>query len=329
MSAEYGALVEASAQGRATLLDQYGAANEAEPPSSRSRGLAVAYSGGSLGALATPLLVTPLAACWGWRGAFWATGAVGGVWLLAWLLQGRRPDLSAPPGPQPGDQPGSGLRWTDPRLGGFLCVYAAGALPLAFVLYAAPLFLGQRLGMSQTELGHLLWIPPLGLEAGFFFWGWATDRFTAHGSSLPALRRLFAALAVLSLPLAFAARPGSPGLVLGALVLAMFISGGFIIAALAYATNAFPAANSGLIAGLACGSWSTLVAAAMPFFGRMFDQSRYTTAFAVAAAAPLVGVVAWWVLNDARTPLRAPPGRGPSSQPGTRKDVPGGRKAVV
>ena len=268
------------------------------PASSRSRGIAVAYSGGSLGALATPLLVTPIAAHWGWRGAFWATGVVGAVWLLAWLLQGRRPELSAPPLPQPAGEEGRGLRWTDRRLWGCLCLYSTGVLPVAFILYAAPLYLSQRLQMSQTELGWVLWIPPLGLEAGFFFWGWATDRYTAHGGSLPAVRRLFTALAVLSLPLAFTAQLGSKELVLGELFLAMFIGGGFIVATLAYATSVFPSANSGLVAGLASASWSMLVAVAMPFFGRMFDQGRYTTAFAATAGAPLFGFLAWWVLSS-------------------------------
>lgn len=136
-----------------------------------------------------------------------------------------------------------------------------------------------------------------GPGGGLFFWGWATDRLTARAGSPTALRGLFAALAVLNLPLALAPGLGSAGLVLGALALAMFISGGFIIAGLAYGTDTFPAANSGLVGGLASGSWSTLVAVAMPFFGRMFDQSRDTTAFAVAAGAPLAGFVAWWVLS--------------------------------
>src|SRR5262249_44501228 len=67
------------------------------PPSRRSRGIGVAYSGGSLGALVTPLLVTPIALAWGWRGAFWATGGIGVVWLLLWLLQRHRTELSTPP----------------------------------------------------------------------------------------------------------------------------------------------------------------------------------------------------------------------------------------
>src|SRR5215472_8407022 len=47
------------------------------PERLRGRGLAVAYSGGSLGAVITPLVVTPIFQWWGWRGAFWFTGIVG------------------------------------------------------------------------------------------------------------------------------------------------------------------------------------------------------------------------------------------------------------
>ena len=108
---------------------------------------------------------------------------------------------------------------------------------------------------------------------------------------------MFGALAVLSLPLALTARLGSPGAVLGALFFALFISGEFIIAALAYGTNAFPSARSGLVAGLASGSWSMLVAVSMPLVGWMFDGRHYGGAFAVASLAPAVGVSAWWVLT--------------------------------
>ncbi len=48
----------------------------------RGRGVAIAYSGASLGAIATPLVVTPIALRWGWRGAFLFTGALGAMWLM-------------------------------------------------------------------------------------------------------------------------------------------------------------------------------------------------------------------------------------------------------
>jgi len=80
----------------------------------------------------------------------------------------------------------------------------------------------------------------------------------------------------------------------------MFIGGGFIIATLAYATSTFPAANGGVLTGLAGGSWSLLTAVTMPLFGRLFDGGCYGAAFAVAAATPLVGFAAWRVLNSSQ-----------------------------
>jgi hypothetical protein len=65
-------------------------------PEQRSRGIAVAYSGGSLGAVITPVIITPVAAMWGWRGAFWATGAVGAAWLLLWMVLSKHIDAARP-----------------------------------------------------------------------------------------------------------------------------------------------------------------------------------------------------------------------------------------
>ena len=56
------------------------------PAEQRARGIAVSYSGGSLGAIIAPLVVTPVALMWGWRAAFWFTGLVGLSWLALWLL---------------------------------------------------------------------------------------------------------------------------------------------------------------------------------------------------------------------------------------------------
>src|SRR5580692_8321727 len=50
------------------------------PPNKQARGMAVAYSGGSLGAMITPILVTPVALRYGWRAAFIVTGAAGMLW---------------------------------------------------------------------------------------------------------------------------------------------------------------------------------------------------------------------------------------------------------
>lgn len=268
------------------------------PPEQRSRGTAIAYSGGSLGAIITPILITPVAAAWGWQGAFWFTGALGAGWLAMWMVIARRPALAQPSSADSkGEQRNGAPSWSDARLWAFLSAYALGAFPAAFVLYQSALYLSIAMHKSQLEIGKVLWIPPLGWEAGYFFWGWIIDRYTGAGSSIPALRRLFLILMCLSLPLAAASRIDSFAMVLALLFLAMFISAGFILGSVAYATSHYSMRYSGWIAGLGAGSWSAVNALVMPGVGRLFDLHSYDTAFAAAALCPLVGWGVWRALN--------------------------------
>jgi len=257
------------------------------PVEHRAKGTAVAYSGGALGAVVTPLIINPVYQAYGWRGAFWFTGLVGVAWLLLWQVVSRRPAIQTPVElPQPSEHP----RLSDPRLWSFVLIYAFGSLPLGFVLYYASLYL-RSLGLSQVQIAQLLWIPPLGWEVGYFFWGWWTDR--ARGS----LRNVLALLTVLSLPLA--AVPYLPGIAapLAAMFFSMFVTAGFIIGGVAYGTSVFGPKHAGFIAGLGAGSWSALVAIAMPLFGRLFDLKLYAASFLLVVCFPLVGMAAWLLVN--------------------------------
>lgn len=268
------------------------------PPASRSRGVALAYSGGSLGAVITPIIVTPIAVVWGWRAAFWLTGLVGLTWVMFWLIVSRRPDIRLPMART--DRPAAhrAPRWRDRRLWSFVCSYALGALPLGFVLYAAAIYLSQALGKTQLEIGKVLWIPPLGWEVGYFFWGYVTDRWLrADQSPLRVYRRLFTVAVVCSLPLALTARIEPYWLLLSELFFAMFVASAFVIISISYATAIYSPERSGFIAGMGAGSWSALVAVAMPVFGRFFDQREYETAFLLATGFPVVGYVLWLYLS--------------------------------
>ena len=264
------------------------------PPELRSRGIALSYSGGSFGALVTPIVVTPVAAAWGWKGAFWFTGAVGALWLAMWAALSRRPDLARPK--EIGVESGH-PRWADARVWAFIAAYALGAFPAAFVLYQAAIYLNVVLHKSQIQIGVVLWIPPLGWEIGYFFWGWVTDRFTRAGASIPAVRRLFLVLTCLSLPLAAVPRAGSFPVALAMLFFTMFVTSGFIIGAVAYATSHYSTRHSGLIAGVGAGSWSAVVAIAMPVVGRLFDLRLYDAAFGLATLFPVAGYAVWRALN--------------------------------
>jgi ACS family hexuronate transporter-like MFS transporter len=130
------------------------------PKEKRGRGLAVAYSGGSLGAVVAPLIVTPVFHWFGWRAAFWFTGLIGAVWVAAWAAISRRPEVRA--GRDAATVLDGGPRFGDRAAWAFVCAYALGALPLGFVLYGAPLYLAKSLHCSQEFIGKVLWVPPLG-----------------------------------------------------------------------------------------------------------------------------------------------------------------------
>jgi MFS transporter, ACS family, hexuronate transporter len=270
------------------------AAVQTLPPGKRSRGIAVAYSGGSLGAIVTPILVTPIAAAFGWRGAFWFTGFIGAVWLTLWWFISRR--IAAPS--HAVSKTGAKPRLTDTRLWAFMAAYSLGGLPLAFVIYGASIYLSDARGLTQLDIGKLLWIPPLGWEVGYFFWGWIADRTRSRRPA--AFRWLFALLTFLSLPLAAAPMASSVAITMAELFFAMFIAAGVVILAIAYATDVFSADYAGLIAGAGAGSWSAVVALAMPVFGRLFDQERFDTAFMLATAFPIAGYAMWSLLANAR-----------------------------
>jgi ACS family hexuronate transporter-like MFS transporter len=259
------------------------------PPEKRGRGLAIAYSGGSLGAMVTPLIVTPIAARFGWHGAFVFTGLLGAAWLVFWRLTASGVDIS-------GHRPAAAESrvsnvWMRPAFWAFMAAYGVGAMPLGLILYDSSLYLHARFAWSQTTLGYVLWIPPFGWEVGYFFWGWLQDRLG------PRFRSLMLVSLVLSLPLAWMNSVPTGPLVLGNMFLSMFGLAGFVVLSVGYATRAFPPEHAGLIAGIGAGSWSAIVALMMPWFGRLFDRADYATAFGVATVFPVAGYGLWLVLS--------------------------------
>jgi ACS family hexuronate transporter-like MFS transporter len=162
------------------------------------------------------------------------------------------------------------------------------------VLYSSALYLAGPLHSSQEFIGKVLWIPPLGWEVGYFVWGWLSDH---HPTSRA---RFITACAVLNL--AFAAVPlvESTVAVLLLMFLAMFVASGFVVLSVGYATDVYTGDHAGLIAGAGAGSWSALVAFAMPLFGRLFDQQHYAQAFWIATAVPMLGWLGWLMLHQRR-----------------------------
>jgi len=267
--------------------------------SERSRGIAMAYSGGSAGAIITPILMTPVALRYGWRGAFWATGIIGVAWLVFWfVLTWRKPwaapteHVVVPTGAKPSLK--------DSRVWAFLLCYSLGALPLGFTVYSAALYLDRAMHLSQKQIGAMLWIPPLGSEVGIFFWGFLMDRLSRDRGKLRVISWLLPAAALMSLPLALIPLHTAYEGVLAQFFLAMFVASGFQLLPISYATELFSAQQSGWIGGLCTGAYGAMLAVAMPYFGRLFDARNFQLAFLIAGVLPVAGYAIWLGITKRR-----------------------------
>ena len=271
---------------------------ETMPPERRSFGLGLAYSGGSLGAALAPLVITPIALHYGWRATFVFTALLGLLWVMLWiaLRSSGMYRVHLATDRVVGEQIAG--RWNR-NLFATIAIYGLGAAPLAFGLYAAPLYLSRVLHVSQRSLGHLLWIPPAGWETGYLVWGWIADKRTLRRKGRPgALFASFSVAGFLIVLAPLAARSAHP--VLATMVLfylQMFIAGGFVVLSLSDGMNAQRKEHSGFLAGAAISSWAGVTGVLTPVLGHFFDHREYAKGFWLIAFLPVLGTLLWVLLR--------------------------------
>lgn len=264
---------------------------ETLPPDRQSRGMAIAYSGASMGSLLAPLVVTPIALRLGWRAAFLFTGGLGLAWLAVWWRMSRPPWLPA--------RRKTPLKVVLPnlrerRFWSLVLSYGFGAVAHGPVSYLGPLYLSHAMGLSQELLGKILWIPGLGWELGYFFWGWFADRYVGE-QDRPVW--VFLLLSVLALPVAFVNQVGSWPIVMVLFFWAIFVADGFIVMALRVGTRAYPREQTAMVGGIGSSSYAAMVAIVLPIYGRWFDKQLYDATFISLSLLPLLGTGLWWWLS--------------------------------
>jgi MFS family permease len=274
---------------------------ETLPVEKRSFGLGLAYSGGSLGAALAPLLITPIALRWGWRATFLLTAAMGLIWVVLWISL-RASGMYRAHGPVIRKEKAVGL-WNRNLLA-TASVYGLGAAPLAFGLYAAPLYLSRVLHVSQASLGHLLWIPPAGWETGYLVWGRIADKRKSAARGAPvALFTVFCVVGFLIALTPMAARTTHPVIATMAIFyVQMFVAGGFVVLSLSDGMSAQRKENTGFLAGIAISVWAGITGVLTPVLGHFFDHGQYARSFWVVACLPVLGVALWKLLRTNDVP---------------------------
>lgn len=69
------------------------------PKKERALATGIFNAGSNIGAIVTPLIVPIILQFWGWQMAFVVTGALGSLWIIAWVLMYRRPEQHPRVGP--------------------------------------------------------------------------------------------------------------------------------------------------------------------------------------------------------------------------------------
>jgi ACS family hexuronate transporter-like MFS transporter len=267
---------------------------ESLPADKRARGIALSFSGGTIGAVMMPLLLGPLAIRYGWQTAFMATGALGFTWLLIWAAIARPPFLPAH------EHKSTRMAWPnlrERRVWALVFSYALPAISPGPILTILALYLSQRLALEQATLNSLVWIPPLTWGIGYFFWGWAADKFAANN---PRPIGMFLFLTISSLALGAVTLTSSPAVAIALLSWSTFIGGGFQMLSLKVGSYSFPREQAAMMSGIASGAWSLvnflLLRAIGPWSGWM-NGGRWEEIFWLVAVLPAIGIGAWMVIS--------------------------------
>ena len=227
----------------------------------RSVAFGVSNGAGSIGAIATPLVLPVLAMAVGWRGSFVLVGALGFAWVALWFVTTRgitfvrHVEAKAPRN----TLAGLGVLLSDRRTWGIAGAKALSDQVWWLLLFWAPDFFHRAYGVAVKDIGPPLAIAYIGSALGSMIAGWIASRLLARGFSLNTVRKgvmLGSALLVTVVPMALFAH----NLWLAAVILAITLAGhqGFSVSIFSTIADVIPKSRVGSVVsfGALCGNLS-------------------------------------------------------------------------
>jgi ACS family hexuronate transporter-like MFS transporter len=219
-------------------------------------------SGTNIGALITPLVVPWITITWGWYWAFVATGAIGLLWLLAWLPIYRAPESHPRVSPSelayirsdPPD-PVTRVSWKAVLPLRQTWAFMAGKFltdPVWWLyLFWVPDFLNRNYGINLGQVGPPLVVIYLVADVGSIGGGWLSSTLIKRGWSVNAGRKtamLVCALAVV--PMMFASGARELWLAVGLISVAAAAHQGWSANLFTLVSDTFPRQAVGSVVGL-------------------------------------------------------------------------------
>ena len=232
------------------------------PKRERAMATGIFNSGTNVGAIVTPLIVPWLTLRFGWRMAFIATGALGLIWIAAWVVLYRRPEESnlVSPGElaliksDPPEPLTISVPWRILLTSRQAWAVALGKFftdPIWWVyLFWMPDFLNRNLHLDLRGMALPLFLVYSGASVGSVGGGWLSSWLLKRGWALNASRKtamLVCALAVT--PIVLAARTGNAWIAVGLIALAAGAHQGWSANIYTLASDMFPRGAVGSVVG--------------------------------------------------------------------------------
>lgn len=280
------------------------------PPGDRERGFGVLFTGSSFGTMIVAPAAAALFAIAGWRYALLLTTLGGLIWIPLWLWVTRRADVRA-------QLELAEERSTEPRPRfAELVRNPIMVRALLAILSAAPMFgfapawgakyFVATFHISQADVGHYLWIPPLLLDVAAIGFGDLASR-QRRGDGVPP-RALVAIATAMTAAVALLPLASSPAQ--GIAIMAVGLGGSGAVYALVTADllARIPRSSTSFAGGVLAGAQSVALIVSNPLVGWAVDwRGNYDISAIAVGLWALPGCIAWLLWRPpARFELRAP-----------------------
>lgn len=283
------------------------------PIRERAMGLAIFNSGAAMGSVFAPPIIVWLQLTYGWKATFVITGAIGFVWLAAWLVLYRHPEehpwltkdeLHLIREGQKVDgvtESKTAPGWT--QLLRYRQVWAVVIARLMvdpvwwLFIFWLPEYLNKARGFSLKEIGMFAWAPYACASAGSLFGGWLAGALIKRGWSVNRARKTVIVFAAMLMPAGIiAVRAEDPYVAVGLIGLVLFGFQVWINNVQTLPSDFFPSNAVASVAGMGgtgAGIGSMIFTLST---GWMVDHFSYTPVLTIAGLLAPVGTVLLFML---------------------------------
>ncbi len=261
------------------------------PHQERGLAMGIAIGGAALGAVIAPPLTVYLTALFGWRGTFVATGLIGGLWVLLWLLFYKKPQASKLITERERrfiikgmDKTGDGKEKAVPfkvilktrEAWGLILIRFLLDPVFYFIMFWVPKYLSEVRGVSFERIGELFWIPFLALGISNMIGGWASDRLVNAGVSVNKARKTIMALAAgATVFTAMTAFASTVGMAVFFISLFMFAHGFWITNYITITSEVFGKRATSTVVGMAGTAGAVAGLILNPLIGMVIEAHSY------------------------------------------------------